>query len=45
MVVTPQQMRAIMPFLFTVLRSVQYVKVDVPALEQACITAARKSAF
>lgn len=45
MVVTPQPLRAVMPLLFTVLRSVQYVKVDVPALEQAAITAARKSGY
>jgi hypothetical protein len=45
MVVTPQPMRAMMPFLFTVLRSVQYVKADVPALEQAAVAAARRSAF
>jgi hypothetical protein len=34
-----------MPFLFTVLRSVQYVKVEVPALEQAAVAVARRSAF
>jgi hypothetical protein len=45
MVVTPRPLSALVPYLFTVLRSVQAVKVDVASLEQAAMAVARKSSF
>jgi hypothetical protein len=45
MVVTPRPLSVLVPYVFTVLRSLQAVKVDVASLEQAAMAVARKSSF